>query len=214
MDIVPRSRSHEAPKQIAVFDPSLPAEPGREREFEEFYRSVRARAMAHAEYFIGYDAARDAVQKATIEASKRWDKMLPEERTAAWFLTKVHFRVVDELRRRRRYVELTEDVEERYDFPDVIGVAEATEARDLARWYGEMVAAMPLRRREVWKLVREQGFTYEQTASALGISVPTVVTHLQKARDYFLKGLKHAGVELTEGTIRRLLSAKTGDSNE
>jgi RNA polymerase sigma factor (sigma-70 family) len=214
MDIVPVSRSSDALKEIAVVDPSLKAETPKEKAVEQLFARVRSRAMAHAQYFIGYDAALDAVQQALIEVWGRWEKMLPEERNPAWFLGIVHWRVVDELRRRRRYVELTDEVQEHYDFPQVIGVAEITEAKDLGRWYAHMVAQMPLRRREVWKLVREQGFTYQQAADTLGISVASVVTHLQKARDYFLTGLEHAGVHLTVGTIRRLITARTESNHE
>ena len=214
MAIVRSSESSATLKQVAIIDPALRADTPKEKDFEELLRRVRGRAMTHAEYFIGYDAAKDAVQKVMIEKYRQWDTMLPEDRTETWFLAAVHFRVVDELRRRRRYVELTDEIEERYDFPQVIGVSEATEAKDWKRWYDHMVAQMPLRRREVWKLVREQGFTYEAAAKALGISVPTVVTHLQKARDYFLEGMKRAGIVLTPGTLQRLLAARAGASND
>lgn len=214
MQLVRSPESSAAPKLVATVEPSLPASTPLERDFEKFYNRVRARAVAHAESFIGYDAAQDAVQKATIEIWKRWDSVHPEQRTAAWFLVAVHFRVVDELRRRRRYVELSEEVEEHYEFPRVVSVAESTVEADLTRWVDQMIAAMPLRRREVWTLVRDHGFTYDQAAQTLGISVPSVHTHLQKARDHFLRRLKHAGVELTDGTIRRLLPPRTETSDE
>jgi RNA polymerase sigma-70 factor (ECF subfamily) len=201
------------PLLVATVEPDapLPAAPGQERAFEEFLRPLRPKAMAHAEYFIGYDAADDAVQRAMIEIWNLWRHTLPEKRTPGWFLAKVHLRVLNELKRRKHFVELTEDNQ---DFPRVISVAEATAKKDLERWVDRVIDGMAPMRRHVYTLVRELGFTYQEAAETLGISVPTVHTHLQKADAHFLKALKHADVELTSETILKLLPPKAETSNE
>jgi RNA polymerase sigma factor (sigma-70 family) len=195
-------------------DAPLPAETPLERAFETFLRPLLPKAMAHAEYFIGYDAADDAVQRATIEIWNLWTKTLPEYRTPGWFLQKVHLRVLNELERRKPIVELTEELEDDADFPRVISVSEATAKKDLERWVDRMIDGMPPMRRHVYILVRELRFPYELAAEMLGISVPSVHTHLQKTRAYFLKGLKRADVELTSETIMKLLPPKTETSYE
>jgi DNA-directed RNA polymerase specialized sigma24 family protein len=73
---------------------------------------------------------------------------------------------------------------------------------------------MPLRRKEVFIHVRDLGMTYEEAAEALGISPRTVEVQLRIVRDYFLKALEHAGVVVTDGTMRKLLPPKTGASDE
>jgi RNA polymerase sigma-70 factor (ECF subfamily) len=215
MSSLPVARRDPAPELIATVKASLPATTPLEESFEQFYSRVRVRAVSHAELFIGYDAAQDAVQAATMEIWERWPKMHPEERTDAWFLAGVHFRVIDELRRRRSYVELTDELEEHYaDFPRVITVAESNAQKDLERWVDQMIDGMPLRRKEIWSLVRGLGFTYEQAGKTLGISPRTVEVQLRLARDYFLKGLTHGGVELSDETIMKLLPPSTETSHE
>lgn len=39
------------------------------------------------------------------------------------------------------------------------------------------LATMPARRREVFQLIREDGFSYEETAEQLGLSLGTICTH-------------------------------------
>jgi RNA polymerase sigma-70 factor (ECF subfamily) len=204
------------PLLVATVEPEAPlqAETPLEREVEEFFNPLIATATTHAERFLSYDAAQDAVQAAMVELWFKWSEMLPEERTPAWFLAAVHHRIVDELRRRGRNVALTEEVEEEPDFPRVISVAEVTVKKDLERWVDGMIDGMPRMRRHVYVLVRELGFSYKEAAETLGISVASVHTHLQKTRAYFLKGLEHADVELTSQTIMKLLPPKAGTSNE
>jgi RNA polymerase sigma factor (sigma-70 family) len=210
-----RTQSAE-PLLVATVEPEAPlkADTPLEREVEEFFRPLIDVATEHAERFLDYDAAQDAVQTAMVELWFRWSEMLPEERTPAWFLAAVHHRIVDELRRHGRNVALTEEVEEEPDFPRVISVAEVTVKKDLERWVDGMIDGMPRMRRHVYVLVRELGFSYKEAAETLGISVASVHTHLQKPRAYFLKGLEHADVELTSETILKLLPPETETSYE
>src|SRR5438876_3122835 len=144
------------PLLVATVEPDAPlrADTPKEKAFETFYRPLRAPAVSHAEYFIGFDAAEDAVQKASIEIWNLWDKTLPERRTPAWFFTRVHSRVLNELRRRKHLVELTEEMEDDPDFPRVITVSEASAKKDTERWVDRVIDLMPPMMRHVYTLVR------------------------------------------------------------
>jgi RNA polymerase sigma-70 factor (ECF subfamily) len=64
------------------------------------------------------------------------------------------------------------------------GIEGVVEANDLIRVVEETVAQLPPRRREIFRMQREQGLTYAQIASLLGISTKTVeiqIGHALKA---------------------------------
>ena len=62
--------------------------------------------------------------------------------------------------------------------PDAQEVLELT---DLARVVEDTVAGLPLRRREIFRMQREQGLTYRQIAFLLGISIKTVEVQMGRA---------------------------------
>jgi len=55
------------------------------------------------------------------------------------------------------------------------------ELSDLAHAVEQTVAALPERRREIFRMQREQGLTYAQIASLLGISIKTVEVQMGRA---------------------------------
>jgi RNA polymerase sigma-70 factor, ECF subfamily len=55
------------------------------------------------------------------------------------------------------------------------------ELDDLARVVQDIVAAMPARRREIFRMQREQGRTYAEIAELLGISIKTVEAQMGRA---------------------------------
>ena len=55
------------------------------------------------------------------------------------------------------------------------------EGEELARVVEATVAALPPRRREIFRLQREQKLTYAEIASLLGISIKTVETQIGQA---------------------------------
>lgn len=206
MSLIP-ARKSAAAQEVAVIEARSIAQTPQERAFADFYERAVTPAVAYAAHFIGRDAAEDVVQSAAIRMWERWDALMPEQRSLRYLMTAVRHDVVRELHRRQAYVELTEELEALPEFPRVIVASEATAEEDQLRWLREMLARMPVRRKEVWLLIREFNFTYDEAAEALGISVRTVDNHMQNARAYFEKGLEAAGVRLTSGTFRKLLPA-------
>ena len=214
MSLTPAKYSHE-PNLIAVVEPRSLAETRKERAFVDFYDRVRIPGIAYAEYFVGSDSAADIVQSVALRMWEIWDSLTPDRRSTGYFLRAVRNGIVNVLRDEDRFVELTPELEALPDFPTVVVVSEETAREDLLRWMREMIKRMPLRRREVFVLVREFEFTYDEAAQALGISVKTVDAQMQKAREYFEQGLEHGGIRLTKGTIRKLLpSPRTEGSND
>jgi len=201
---LPARRSH-TPKEVAVVERRPLAKTAKERAFLEFYDRVRMQGVAYAQHFVGSDSAEDIVQSIALSMWKRWDSLTLEQRSKRYFMRAVRNGIVSEERRENRYVELTEEIESSPDFPTVIVVSEDTKRDDLLRWMRERIKGMPPRQREVFLLVKEFGYTYEEVAEALGISVKTVDAQMQKARKYFEKGAACGGVRLTRETMRTML---------
>jgi len=197
---------------LGVVDRQSSAETPVERNFEDFFMRVHARAIAHAERFLDYDDAREAVQMAAVEMWGRWSELRPEQKNAGYFVLAVHNRVTDGLRRQDRYVALTEE----HDLAVEVTPPQlepATDEMDTADLLSDMVAAMPLRRREVWTLVMEQGLTYEQVAAQLGLRYPTIGRHMSLARETLRKGLLAAGIGISGPSARQMLPSTTGGND-
>jgi len=64
------------------------------------------------------------------------------------------------------------------------------EYKELKTLVAQLVATMPEKRREIFKLSREDGLSYKQIASQLGISENTVDSQIRKALDYLKENLR------------------------
>lgn len=201
----------EAPSLIGVVETVLPTSTPIERSFEKLYLQVRERAIDDAERLVGYDAACDAFHAAALKVWKRWKKLQPEDQSAAYFLTAVHNQVIDYLRRDERHVELTEELEESPEFPNL--TRDPNGEVDVAQLVDRLIGAMPTRRKQAWILARDQKFTYQQIAAALGVSVATVDTHLRLARESIRNGLERAGFRLSRTTATKLIPPKTTEAD-
>ena len=203
MSLTPAEYSPK-PKEVAVGEPALAAIE-KERAVVALIERVRVPGVAYAQYFVGPDSAEEIVQSVSVRMLERWDSLTPEQRSARYFMKAVRNGVISQLRDEDRFVELNESLESLPDFPTVVIVSEDTARDDQLRWLHKMIKGMPLRRREVFVLVKEFGYTYDEAAEALGISVKTVDAQMQKAREYLERGAEHGGIRLTTETMRTLL---------
>lgn len=158
-----------------------------ERQFVDIYRAVHVPMIAHAERFLDSDAAYDAAAEAAADAWTRWHLLRPEQRTEAYFMTAVHNAVLDALRVSRVSVTM-EDAEEELERQVAVAMEPITYGDSAADVVDLAIAAMPPRRREVILFVKESGYTYQEVAAAIGLSVGTVNKHMHLA----IKDLKTA----------------------
>jgi RNA polymerase sigma-70 factor (ECF subfamily) len=61
---------------------------------------------------------------------------------------------------------------------------------ELERTFAELLSRLPERRREIFLLSRDEGLTYKEIGSRLGISENTVDTQIRKALDFFRQALR------------------------
>ncbi|MBI1189198.1 MAG: sigma-70 family RNA polymerase sigma factor [Tepidisphaera sp.] len=120
-----------------------------------------------------HDAA-DAVQDACLKAWRFFDDLRAAD-AKAWFLAIVRTTVVDRLRARKQYVELSEAA--------AIGnTPPASGTSDVSRVH-EVLAGLPHPWREVLVLREVEGLTYQQISVVLGVPAGTVMSRLSRARD-------------------------------
>jgi len=199
---------------VGVVEQSLPAEPGLENAFCDIYRRIHADAMDHAERFLDYDSACDAVHEAIADIWTRWRKLLPEQRTDAYFYGAVHNRVLKQLKRDKRFVEL-EAAEHKLSQLAIEAIDAAPvegDEPDAARVVDRIVGDMPPRRKEVFLLIREKGMTYKEVAETLGISVPSVNTHLTLAHEALRAELRRAGFRIAASKSTKALRPKSPEA--
>ena len=202
---------------VGVVEPQSTAETPVERNFEDFFMRVHARAIAHAERFLDYDDAREAVQAAAIGTWKLWSKLPPEKKDDGYFIMAVHNRVIDALRRQGRYEEQHEELTEDHDV-EIEVEPPPVEPNTGELWTLELldniVAAMPIQRREVWTLVMVQGFSYTQAAELLKLRYPTIGRHMTLAKETVRKGLLAAGIRISAPSARQMLPGRTGGTQD
>jgi len=210
-----RRAQTDAPALVGVVDAALPASVPVERSFASLYERASGPAVRSATLFVGRDAAWDAVQQAALKMWKTWNRLRPEQMTVPYFIRVVHRNVIDQLRRERRYVELTEQTEQQLLEPEepplpygVIASVALAESALIARF----IERLPLRCREVWVLFREHGLTYAEIAETLELNEVTVRRHMSRAVQMLRQDIGSAGYRLTDTTIKGLLPPDTAEA--
>lgn len=144
--------------------------------FEAFYRREYDRSVRLAYVLSGSRwASEDMAQDAFIEAHRRWETIGLYENPGAWVRRVIANRSVSAYRKRlaeaKALVKLAAGA--RSPIPDLNAETEEV-------W--EAVRRLPKRQAQVTALTYLDGLSLEQVAAVLEISIPTVGTHLQRAR--------------------------------
>jgi RNA polymerase sigma factor (sigma-70 family) len=175
---LPQRTDTASVREVAVVDHDLPTSTPAERAWAAVYERLFPRACRSAARLIGKEAAYDAVQDGMLEVLKKWPTLAPEERTDAFVLRSIRFRVIDEFRRQSKLVEYTAELEDSGAVP----VLPAPETPShLAVIVDQLISAMPPQRRAMCVLVYEDGLTIPQAATELGIAVETARRHMKLA---------------------------------
>ena len=163
--------------------------------FLEAYTRLHGRALDHAERFLAHEDACDAVGDAMEVLIRRWATLTPDQRTDRWVFGVVHKCVHAKLRTARRYVAFDE-VEGELDAMAASAFTDFALLDTKAEILDEVLAAMPPKRREVLLLIKEEGFTYDEAAEALGVSIGTINTHMHLANKDLRTAFTRAGFRL------------------
>lgn len=126
----------------------------------------------------GYGDSEAMVQEAFVRVWTRRASLRTTGSVRALLYTIVRNLCLDELRRRERQTradsEGTAPSAPRTPYEDVHGA-------ELKRIAAAAVENLPRKRREVFRLVREEGLSYKEVAETLGLSPQTVANHMSLA---------------------------------
>jgi RNA polymerase sigma-70 factor, ECF subfamily len=160
---------------------------------KDAYRRIFNQYAKKVYYFaFSYVRSKEDAEEIVQEVFARlWEQRasLDEEKSLSGFLFTISYRLImDEFRRKKSLVQHHEHL-----FHLLTDEAHSTEEQffyeELESLYQDAIEKLPPRRREVFRLSRQEGLTYQQIASQLGISVKTVEHQLSHAlhflREYF-----------------------------
>mgnify|MGYP001765080448 CR=1 FL=1 len=209
-----RAASKEGTALVGVVPPPTPPADGDLiRQFNDIFRRLHPRLLSHAERILDRESARDAVSQTFLELWTRWPRMSPEQRSDQVFFGAVRHTAMDERDAMQRFVSL-QDAEEEIERKIVAETSPPWRGVNAVDVADEALAKMPARRREVFLLVREEGFSYAEVAEQLDLSLGTVNTHMMRAWADIRAAYARAQVALPTNQPPRLPASKGGDNND
>ena len=144
----------------------------------------------------GADDPQDVVQDVFVRLWKRRGSLKVDGSVQALLFTMTRNAALDGIRRRDRQSRALAG----YEGPGPEALpSQITAAEELTSAARAAVAALPPKRGEVFRLVREEGLSYEEVAEILSLSPQTVANHMSLAMADLRKALRH---HLPAGTTR------------
>ena len=144
--------------------------------FEQLFRRYAEPLYDCAYGYVGSrDAAQEVVQQLFVTLWERRRVWQVSGTVATYLYRAVRNSSLNALRDNRRRIHLSERLSE------APGIEQELEAADLARAIARVVARLPERCREVFRLNRYHHLTYAEVAQVLNLSVKTVELHMARA---------------------------------
>lgn len=126
------------------------------------------------------DSAEDLVQEAFVRVWEHREHLRADTSPRA-YLYRVLRNLITDDHRRQRLRDRWADVRRRAPEPEAPSPALLLEADQLAVAANRAIAALPERRRDVFVLAHLHGLSYQEVATALGITRRTVANHMSLA---------------------------------
>jgi RNA polymerase sigma-70 factor (ECF subfamily) len=158
----------------------LRCQAGDERAFAKLMDSFGGRTLRYLRGLVGQDAE-DVQQEVWLTVYRGLSALVNPGAFRTWLFRTTRHRAIDFLRRKKREMELIDDVPiEAVDLSDDAG-EELIDVSDIAR-LDAALAAMPPPQREVLLLRYRDALSYAEIALVVGCPIGTVRTRLYHAR--------------------------------
>ena len=203
------------PLQVAIVSPPrLKATTEKEQLIERIVAPVYHIALNLAQKLVGEYAAGDAVHDALMELDDLVDTLQPEQQNSKYFLGIVRNYAVNELRRERRLVEITDDLRDENAAADLPDLPPFSVATKLGNEIEIIIYSMPKMRKEVFLLAKVGKRTHQDVADILGISVRTVNKHVELGMRDIANGFAKMGISISDGSIQQLLLQRSSETTD
>ncbi|NBG67145.1 RNA polymerase sigma-70 factor [Acidiluteibacter ferrifornacis] len=162
---------------------------GDKKAFESLFRD-RYSAMCNFanSYLNDYSQSEDIVQAVFIKLWEKRSEIHIESSVDGFLFQSIKNSCLNELKhdkvksKHRAHVLYTDSAATETDY---------IEAKELNEIIQERIQALPEKRREIFKLSRENGLRYAEIAEKLNISIKTVETQMSLSLKYLRENLKH-----------------------
>lgn len=154
---------------------------GDKKAFEKlFHRYVERIYYFSLKYLGDQHEAEETTQEVFVKLWANKDQLKEDLSFKSYMFMVCRNAVIDVYRKRKKHLEACKEMASRIETlsltPD-----DVYEYNNLVRVLGEFVAALPERRRQIYQLSREHGFSHKDIALELGISVKTVEAQIRLA---------------------------------
>jgi RNA polymerase sigma-70 factor, ECF subfamily len=154
--------------------------------FAQLMTGLRPRLHRYCARMVGSAIeGEDVVQDALIKAAEAFPASNPIDSPESWLFRIAHNTALDALRRRRRYASIDSE-----DMTDLADPGAAADARVAAATSLAAFMRLPAAQRSSAILVDVLGYSLEETAAVLGVTIMTVKAALNRARTR-LRTLSH-----------------------
>jgi len=160
---------------------------GDRRAFEDLVRATQADVWRWCAHLVDPQSADDLTQETFLRAARSLRGFRGEGSGRAFLLGVARRTCLDELRRRGRRDALQRRVAA-WDRPDRHGTPSAEDAVAVE----DLIAALPVDRREAFLLTQLLGLSYAETAEVLDVPIGTVRSRVARAREWMVGQLDQA----------------------
>lgn len=154
---------------------------GNEPAFSQLFEQYQDKVYKTALFYLKTEtAAEEVVQEVFLKVWQKKQSLSGVSYFTSWLLTLTKHHIIDHLRKIARESAALEKLEQQQPQP-----GNTTDFR--ARHYQyqllvqEAVSNLSPKQKEVYKLVKEQGFSYEEAGEQIGLSPLTIKTHIARA---------------------------------
>lgn len=200
-------RHETAAAPVTTVDYSLLASIPSEESYRVVYDLMFSRLVSFASRFLPVQDAEDVVQEAMTEMWERWQSVVGQRPSTAYYCRAVRNRIANKRRSEHReskrlgaFLYRVTRRSARKAQPDA-----ELEREELEVLIDITINSLPERNREAWSLVREHGLTYAAAAEAMGVATVSAKKYMTRAQKVLRETLSKAGYD--EAALRERLAA-------
>ncbi|MEQ9289437.1 MAG: RNA polymerase sigma-70 factor [Cyclobacteriaceae bacterium] len=153
-----------------------------EQAFNTFFDLYHLKLIQFALLFVPQiDQAEDVVSNVMIRLIKNADKVFAMENMEGYLFMAVKNEAINFLKKEGKHKNNISDIDTDFFSHEFVDPMEKLLEKELRQLISNTVEALPLKRKMVYKLIKDEGLKYQEVADLMDISKRTVEVHLKLA---------------------------------